>query len=87
MLGVGILDVDPWDDSMVGEAGSSSLMAACSMVVKRPLFLGLKLRTGIAGGGDFLSGCLGGLSRVELLDIGNVWLSLDEGDMTGNPMV
>ena len=71
---------------MVGELGSSSLMAACSMVVKRPLFLGLKLRTGIAGGGDFLSGCLGGLSRVELLD-GNVWLSREEGDKTGKPMV
>jgi len=49
-----------------GDPGSSSLMAACSMVVKRPLFLGRKLRMGMAGGGDFCKACNCGILVSKL---------------------
>lgn len=63
--------------SEMGELGSSSLMAACSMVVKRPLFFGLRFKMGNgAGGGDFLDKDVKGLSNVEAADelegVGNV---------------
>ena len=41
----------------VGDPGSSSLMAACSIVVNKPLFFGLKFKIGTAGGGDFWFNC------------------------------
>lgn len=84
----------------MGELGSSSLSAACSIVVKSPLFLGLKLSVGMAGGGDLISedNGVGGLipdegflSNVEFaeLGIGKVVFNLldDAGDITGNPTV
>jgi len=99
MDGVGILEPLLGLDTMAGgnwggisltetgDPGSSSLIAACSMVDNRPLFFGLKFSTGIAGGGDFLSTFLG-LSRVEVAEaVGKVVFSRALGDMTGRPMV
>ena len=82
--GVGILEGGFFSTGVVG---SSSLMAACSMVVNSPLLAGLMFKTGIAGGGDlFLAGVL---SKVEVLldGKGSVVFILALGLMTGKPMV